>query len=60
MRRDRATEAEARGRVAAQWPIARKAAAAHYVVHTGGAFAETDRLVDELLAALRERAADRP
>ncbi len=60
MRRDGATEAGARSRLAAQWPIARKVAQADYVVDTGGAFAETDRLVDELILALRARAANQP
>lgn len=57
MRRDGLSEADARARLAAQWPIARKIARADYVIRTDGAFAETDRLVDEVVQALRERAA---
>jgi dephospho-CoA kinase len=57
MRRDGLTEADARARLDAQWPIDRKVARADYVIRTDGAFAETDRLVDEVVAALRERAA---
>ena len=60
MRRDGATDTDARRRMAAQWPIARKVASADYVIDTGGAFAETDRLVDELVIALRARADGHP
>ena len=49
----RATTREAaRARIAAQWPAERKLARAHYVIRTDGAFAETDRLVDELYRVL--------
>ena len=58
MRRDGATEVDVRQRMAAQWPIARKVASADYVIDTDGAFAETDRLVDELVTALRSRSGD--
>jgi dephospho-CoA kinase len=60
MRRDGASEVDARRRMDAQWPIARKVASADYVIDTGGAFAETDRLVDEFVTALRSRAAPAP
>ena len=55
MRRDGVSEAAARARLAAQWPIARKVERADYVIRTDGAFAETDRLVDEVIEALRQR-----
>jgi len=51
MGRDRSTREAARARIAAQWPQADKLARAHYVIRTDGAFAETDRLVDELYRA---------
>lgn len=50
--RDRSTREAARARIAAQWPAERKVARAQYVIRTDGAFAETDRLVDELYRAL--------
>jgi dephospho-CoA kinase len=52
MARDQSTREAARARVAAQWPAERKLARAHYVIRTDGAFAETDRLVDELYRVL--------
>ena len=45
-------EAEVRARLAAQWPIGRKAARADIVIRTDGSFAETDRQVDEAVRAL--------
>ena len=39
------SEAEARARLAAQWPIAEKIARASYVIRTDGGFDETDRQV---------------
>jgi dephospho-CoA kinase len=60
VRRDGISEAAARARLAAQWPIARKVERADYVVRTDGAFAETDRLADEVVDALRARADARP
>ena len=51
--RDGATEAEARARMAAQWPIERKVAAADHVIWTTGTRAETERQVDELLGVLQ-------
>jgi dephospho-CoA kinase len=56
MRRDGATAEEARARLAAQWPIDRKVRLAHYVIRTDGPFAETDRLTDEVVSALRRTA----
>ncbi len=50
--RDGVTEADARARLSAQWPIAWKAGRAADVVDTGGTFAETDRQVDELCRRL--------
>jgi dephospho-CoA kinase len=60
VRRDGTTAEDALARIAAQWPIDDKVRLAHYVVRTDGSFAETDRLVDEVIAALRSRAADDP
>lgn len=56
MRRDGMTEADARARIGAQWPIAQKVDRADYVIWTDGTFAETDRLADEVVQSLRERA----
>jgi dephospho-CoA kinase len=55
MARDAATEAEARARIAAQWPIERKVAAADHVIWTTGTQADTERQVDELLSDLAAR-----
>jgi dephospho-CoA kinase len=52
--RDGLSEAEARARLAAQWPVAEKAARAHYVIDTNGPVAETDAQVDAVLARLQE------
>ena len=52
--RDGLSEAEARARLAAQWPVEEKAARAHFVIETNGAVAETDRQVDEVLDRLKE------
>jgi dephospho-CoA kinase len=52
--RDRLTAAEARARLAAQWPVAEKVRRADYVIRTDGTFAETEaqvRQVYEVLAA---------
>ena len=46
------TDAEARQRLAAQAPTDEKAARADFVIDTDGSFEETDRQVDEILAAL--------
>lgn len=59
MRRDGATRREAEARLAAQWPIAEKVRRAHYVIRTDGPFALTDRLADEVVAALRRMAEER-
>jgi dephospho-CoA kinase len=52
--RDGLSDAEARARLAAQWPVDEKAARASYVIDTSGAVADTDRRVDDVLARLRE------
>ena len=59
MARDGVSEAEARARLAAQWPIADKVALADDVIWTTGSPAETEREVDELVSRLTARAADR-
>lgn len=53
--RDGLSAEDADRRIAAQWPIAKKVAAADYVVRTDGSFADTDAEVDAVLAALRAR-----
>jgi dephospho-CoA kinase len=50
--RDGLTEAEARQRLAAQWPVEEKAARAHYVIDTNGSVADTDQQVETVLARL--------
>jgi dephospho-CoA kinase len=45
MSRDNLTDAEARARIAAQWPIEEKVKRAHHVIWTDHGFAETDRQV---------------
>jgi len=57
--RNRLDEPEARRRLAAQWPIERKRAAADYVIDTGGTFDETDRQVEDVWRALQRDAATR-
>jgi dephospho-CoA kinase len=52
MARDRLSDAEARARVAAQWPIEEKVRRASRVIWTDGGFAETDRQVDEVYDSL--------
>ena len=52
MARDGASEAEARARLAAQWPIADKAARADDVIWTTGTHEETARQVDGLIRKL--------
>jgi dephospho-CoA kinase len=53
--RDGLSEADARARIAAQWPIDEKIKRADYVIRTDGTFAETDeevrRVHDELRSA---------
>jgi dephospho-CoA kinase len=48
MDRDRLTEAEARQRIAAQWPTEDKARRSHYVIRTDGTYEETNRQVREV------------
>lgn len=52
MARDRVSEAEARTRLDAQWPIADKVVLAHHVIWTTGSRAETEREVDKLVSQL--------
>lgn len=56
--RDGIDEEAARARITAQLPLADKVAAADYVVDNSGALAETERRVDEVLAALRDRSTE--
>jgi dephospho-CoA kinase len=53
MERDELTEAEARQRIDAQWPLEQKIAKADYVIRTDGTFDETNRQVDAVVAQLR-------
>jgi dephospho-CoA kinase len=53
MARDGLPELQARARLAAQWPIDEKVRRAHYVIDTGGTFAETDAQVRAVAEALR-------
>jgi dephospho-CoA kinase len=50
--RDGLSEADARARIAAQWPLAEKVRRADYVVDTGGSFEETDRQVETIVRKL--------
>ena len=50
--RDGLTQAEARARLAAQWPIEEKAARADYVIRTDGTRADTDAQVKALFDRL--------
>jgi len=47
------SEADARQRLAAQWPTDRKAAGAHFVIRTDGTFDDTNRQVTEVISTLR-------
>ena len=47
------SETAARQRLAAQWPTENKTARGDFVIHTDGAFADTERQVDEVNKALR-------
>jgi dephospho-CoA kinase len=47
------SEAEARQRIAAQLPGDEKAARADFVIRTDGAFADTDRQVDDIVSTLQ-------
>lgn len=53
MARDALSDAEARARLAAQWPIAEKVKRAGRVIWTDRGFAETDRQVAEIYDLLR-------
>ena len=53
--RDRLSEADARARLAAQWPIDQKARRGDYVIRTDGAFAETDAEVERVYRSLTGR-----
>jgi dephospho-CoA kinase len=55
MARDEATEASVRARLSAQLPLSAKVAAADFVIDNSGDLAATERQVDEVLAAIRER-----
>lgn len=50
--RDGVTRDEARARIAAQWPIEHKVAAADHVIWTAGALADTESQVDQLVTVL--------
>jgi dephospho-CoA kinase len=50
--RDHLTDAEARARIAAQWPIEDKALRGDYVIRTDRAYADTDRQVRDVLNRL--------
>ena len=52
MARDRLGEADARQRLAAQWPITEKVARAHYVIHTDGTFADTEGQIRAIFDSL--------
>jgi dephospho-CoA kinase len=52
MARDHLSDADARARIAAQWPVEEKAKRASWVIRTDAAFAETDRQIDETYHAL--------
>ena len=53
MARDGLGEAEARQRIAAQWPVEQKIANADYVIATDGTFDDTNRQVDAVVSQLR-------
>jgi dephospho-CoA kinase len=55
MSRDHLTEAEARARLAAQWPIDDKVRRADHVIWTTGTFAETERRIEDVIEKLRTR-----
>jgi dephospho-CoA kinase len=56
MERDGLSEADARARLAAQWPIAEKIARADYVIRTDGTYEATDTLVRDVFDALTAEA----
>jgi dephospho-CoA kinase len=51
-KRNEMTEVEARQRIRAQMPVGEKARRAHYVIRTNGTYEETNRQIDEIVAAL--------
>lgn len=55
MKRDQATEAEARARMAAQMPLEAKIAVADFVVDNAGSIAELEPRVDDVLDAICEK-----
>jgi dephospho-CoA kinase len=54
--RDRLTEADARARLNAQWPIQEKVARADYVIRTDGTLADTEARVRTVFESLRAEA----
>jgi dephospho-CoA kinase len=56
MKRDGATDAEARARLAAQWASEEKARRADFVIRTDGSFQDTERQVEEAYRKLVEEA----
>jgi dephospho-CoA kinase len=53
MARDALSEAAARARLEAQWPIGEKVARAHVVIRSDGPFGETDRAVGRVYESLK-------
>lgn len=53
--RDACTEEQARARIAAQLPLAKKIAVADFVIDTSGPREETAKRIDEVLAEIRRR-----
>ena len=53
--RDGASEADVRGRIRAQMPLAEKAKVADFVIENAGTLADLERRTDEVLAAICER-----
>jgi dephospho-CoA kinase len=56
MLRDRLSEAEARARLNAQWPIQEKVARADYVIRTDGTLADTEARVRTVYESLKAEA----
>ncbi len=56
MARDQLSAAEARARLAAQWPIAEKVRRADHVIRTDGTFAETESQVRQIFEILSSEA----
>ena len=50
--RDGMSDAEARQRISAQWPIDQKVSRADYVIRTDGTYEETDRQVTKVFDGL--------